>query len=158
MDLKPNNVLLKKINGVWGAVICDFGFACRVNTIHRIPVSTRNYTAPEQLRENQQAHPSMDMWNLGLIVVELIRGPHANEFLSINERDFPEKDFQNPEKLPDIYEHWLTLHLNMIQKLHLDHPIERLGYRLLGLSPSFRPTEEEVIIETMNIAYKNTCV
>ena len=72
-DLKPANILYK--DGVY--MIGDFGFAVLAGTIktvnHECNVGSPLYMAPESL-ENNKYNFSTDMWAIGIILYEMIKG------------------------------------------------------------------------------------
>ena len=71
-DMKPENILL--IPGSTTLVkIADFGSACRIGAKHFDYIQSRFYRAPEVLLGIEYG-PPMDMWSLGIILVELLTG------------------------------------------------------------------------------------
>ncbi|OMJ76078.1 hypothetical protein SteCoe_24641 [Stentor coeruleus] len=99
-DIKPDNIL---INSKGDLKLCDFG-VCRelansaalCNTF----VGTMTYMSPERLFRNAYGYPG-DIWSVGLIVTELIRGfypyPKPGNFIEMVE------NLQNlpPPQLPN---------------------------------------------------------
>uniref|UniRef100_T1J966 cyclin-dependent kinase n=1 Tax=Strigamia maritima TaxID=126957 RepID=T1J966_STRMM len=72
-DVKPENILITK-EGV--IKLCDFGFA-RILTPgenYTDYVATRWYRAPELLVGDTQYGPPVDVWAIGCVFAELIRG------------------------------------------------------------------------------------
>jgi serine/threonine-protein kinase len=68
-DVKPSNFLLRRDGRV---VLTDFGVACTIGTrTGQAPEGTLAYMAPEQ-RRGDAAHPSFDVFALGLCLKELI--------------------------------------------------------------------------------------
>uniref|UniRef100_A0A8C5W3X6 Mitogen-activated protein kinase n=2 Tax=Microcebus murinus TaxID=30608 RepID=A0A8C5W3X6_MICMU len=78
-DLKPSNVLLDA-NCV--VKLCDFGLARSLSNFPEGPegqaltqyVATRWYRAPEVLLSSSWYTPGVDMWSLGCILGEMLRG------------------------------------------------------------------------------------
>ncbi|UYV64244.1 CDKL1 [Cordylochernes scorpioides] len=78
-DVKPENILLNK-EGV--VKLCDFGFARTImNMVWTGPVenytdyvATRWYRAPELLVGDTQYGPPVDVWAIGCVAAELMRG------------------------------------------------------------------------------------
>jgi len=138
-DLKPNNMLLS-IHGVLKLV--DFGLAHgdfdgkESHTVSMV-LGTRAYMAPERLDGAEDA-PSADVYALGLILFELLRGKPMS--LSLNPRHH---SVRLEEKLAQ-----LTLE-------HLDAPVrKRLHSLIRGLleyEPEDRPTHLEASHELKRI-------
>ncbi|XP_044730258.1 cyclin-dependent kinase-like 4 isoform X2 [Chrysoperla carnea] len=72
-DIKPENILLTH-NGV--VKLCDFGFARMLSPGENYTdyVATRWYRAPELLVGDTQYGPQVDIWAIGCLTAELIRG------------------------------------------------------------------------------------
>ncbi|CAL4111675.1 unnamed protein product, partial [Meganyctiphanes norvegica] len=72
-DVKPENILLTK-DGV--VKLCDFGFARMLSPEENYTdyVATRWYRAPELLVGDTQYGPPVDVWAIGCVLAELVRG------------------------------------------------------------------------------------
>ena len=72
-DVKPENILLTKDCIV---KLCDFGFARTMspNENYTDYVATRWYRAPELLVGDTQYGPAVDVWAIGCVAAELMRG------------------------------------------------------------------------------------
>ncbi|XP_023231515.1 cyclin-dependent kinase-like 1 [Centruroides sculpturatus] len=72
-DVKPENILLTK-EGI--VKLCDFGFARTLSPAENYTdyVATRWYRAPELLVGDTQYGPSVDIWAIGCVTAELMRG------------------------------------------------------------------------------------
>lgn len=72
-DVKPENILLTKDCVV---KLCDFGFARTLspNENYTDYVATRWYRAPELLVGDTQYGPAVDVWAIGCVAAELMRG------------------------------------------------------------------------------------
>ncbi|KAK7083901.1 Cyclin-dependent kinase-like 1 [Halocaridina rubra] len=72
-DVKPENILLTK-EGV--VKLCDFGFARMINPGENYTdyVATRWYRAPELLVGDTQYGPAVDVWAIGCVLAEMVRG------------------------------------------------------------------------------------
>lgn len=81
-DLKPANVLLQKIDGRYIAKVADFGLAKVLGsggdgirkTRSGIAMGTPAYMAPEQVRDAASVDARADIWALGAMLFELVRG------------------------------------------------------------------------------------
>ncbi|XP_050294076.1 cyclin-dependent kinase-like 4 isoform X2 [Anthonomus grandis grandis] len=72
-DIKPENILLTS-NGV--VKLCDFGFARMLNPGENYTdyVATRWYRSPELLVGDTQYGTPVDIWAIGCVMAELIKG------------------------------------------------------------------------------------
>ncbi|XP_076366351.1 cyclin-dependent kinase-like 4 isoform X1 [Tachypleus tridentatus] len=72
-DVKPENILLTK-DGI--VKLCDFGFARTLSPGENYTdyVATRWYRAPELLVGDTQYGPAVDVWAIGCVTAELMRG------------------------------------------------------------------------------------
>lgn len=72
-DIKPENILLTS-NGV--VKVCDFGFARMLSPGENYTdyVATRWYRSPELLVGDTQYSTPVDVWAIGCVMAELIRG------------------------------------------------------------------------------------
>ncbi|KAF8791023.1 cyclin-dependent kinase-like 4 isoform X1 [Argiope bruennichi] len=72
-DVKPENILITK-DGI--VKLCDFGFARTLSPGENYTdyVATRWYRAPELLVGETQYGPAVDVWAIGCVTAELMRG------------------------------------------------------------------------------------
>ncbi|XP_015921945.2 cyclin-dependent kinase-like 4 isoform X2 [Parasteatoda tepidariorum] len=72
-DVKPENILLTR-DGI--VKLCDFGFARNLSPGENYTdyVATRWYRAPELLVGDTHYGPEVDVWAIGCVAAELIRG------------------------------------------------------------------------------------
>ncbi|XP_064090290.1 cyclin-dependent kinase-like 4 isoform X2 [Macrobrachium nipponense] len=72
-DVKPENILLTK-DGV--VKLCDFGFARMLSPGENYTdyVATRWYRAPELLVGDTQYGPAVDVWAIGCVLAEMVKG------------------------------------------------------------------------------------
>ena len=81
-DIKPQNVRVFDYAGDPHQVkLLDFGIAQRADADERLTATgeilgTFRYMSPEQLR-SQRVTPASDLYSLGLVLLELLQGPHA---------------------------------------------------------------------------------
>lgn len=74
LDLKPSNLLL---NGRGQLKLSDWGAARHVGTVPTKSAGTLLYAAPERLQGRHPppaVAPSMDVWSVGCILAEMVRG------------------------------------------------------------------------------------
>ncbi len=74
-DLKPGNVLVKKINGVPYPVLIDFGIAMQQGDQSDLNFGTRGYSAPEQIK-GQAVNQRTDLYALGVLFGHLLLTAH----------------------------------------------------------------------------------
>lgn len=72
-DLKPENILMKESNQI---KVCDFGIASNKDLLPWKLVQTGPYRAPEVTLEIHPYTPAIDMWSLGLILLQAFFGRH----------------------------------------------------------------------------------
>lgn len=80
LDIKPQNILLKKQNGSWTALLADLGSIEKVGDVIAEPKCTIWFRAPELYTLTQRgqvitADTASDIWSAGLILAGLIRAP-----------------------------------------------------------------------------------
>jgi len=109
-DIKPSNILL---NSDCSLKICDFGLARSLDkeSIQTDYIETRWYRAPEILLGSQQYSFAIDMWSVGCLFGEILKGrPLFPGTSTINQLDpllsgaFQKCLIKNPFFLPFIME------------------------------------------------------
>jgi serine/threonine-protein kinase len=74
-DMKAENILLERENGVWTPKITDFGLSRVVDTIDAVYNSsigyTYNYAAPEQI-QNRLIQKNVDLWSVGVLIYRIV--------------------------------------------------------------------------------------
>lgn len=146
MDMKSANVLLRFSSEGVKAYICDLGRVRKKDERLEMPISTRGYIAPEQIVKNVACAPSMDMWNIGLIALELAYGVSKNLYLFSENRRFKDEDFFQSAKYPAIQARWRVIRAAILDLLS-GSLLDPLIRRLLSLDPSQRPSAAEVVAE-----------
>ncbi len=76
-DLKAQNILLHREDGVWTPKITDFGLSRQINgetTMANSAIGlTYAYAAPEQI-QNKKINKNVDLWSAGIIIYRIIEG------------------------------------------------------------------------------------
>lgn len=95
-DLKPDNVLLRNVEGGWEPVIIDLGIAKwlahEAATATGSVFGTPHYMSPEQFRDTKHVGPATDRYALAVISFELLTGD-----LPYDGRSLPELLHQHME-------------------------------------------------------------
>lgn len=160
-DLKPENILL---GSDWKIMITDFGAAkfldendsannnsrsnsraASINTAMENEdsgdsngsfVGTAEYISPELLRYNESSFAS-DYWSLGCIIYQMFVG--IPPFKASNEYETFERIVELNYSFPDPNKYPIPSSVvDIIQKLLLEDPIERLGSDSIKLQPWFK--------------------
>ena len=127
-DLKPANILFKKLPDGYRALISDFG-TCRIaGTEIDIDSGSILYMAPERLKTRKiRAKESQDLWALGFCIFELIYGEDANPFFELQRENF----------LPPSVR-WQGAYKKLMNKLAGPEPINVLLRSLFDMKPEKR--------------------
>ncbi len=92
-DLKPNNVLVKKMNGVPCPVLIDFGISMTREDEAHLNFGTLGYSSPEQLK-GEKLDQRSDLFSLGVLFGGLL--------LTVYNQDM---DIESPETLNNALKH-----------------------------------------------------
>ena len=137
-DIKLENILIFQENGRLIPKICDFNnslindesdFSNIMMSINREFSSTRT-TPPEILFQTENYSYSSDMWNLGVLIFNIIYTEYPFDYFSIHKlSDFENKEYKrlfycNPEVLNDFIENLLDVNckLRINSTDALNHP------------------------------------
>jgi serine/threonine protein kinase len=132
-DLKAENILMSREDGVWTPKITDFGLSREVSNSTNITNSAVGisyaYAAPEQIL-NQKIYRNVDIWAMGVIIYRII----ANELPFGNKENADKKSVNTqleiskkitsnelPEKLDSLDEPFRS----MIKRCLVRDPLER---------------------------------
>lgn len=78
-DLKPSNILLQSVSGIEYAKVMDFGIAKvlgagKAHTATSAKLGTIAYMSPEQVRSPKSVDARSDIYSLGVVLHEVLRG------------------------------------------------------------------------------------
>eukprot|EP00750_Incisomonas_marina_P007972 INCI15118.1.p1 GENE.INCI15118.1~~INCI15118.1.p1 ORF type:complete len:1048 (-),score=154.30 INCI15118.1:213-3356(-) len=85
-DLKPDNILVMKPGDFSTIRVADFGISQQSKLRLKVPCGTARYCAPEIFRDPCRFGPPVDVWSLGIIVVQFVMGKHP--FAELQGKDF----------------------------------------------------------------------
>lgn len=77
-DLKSQNILIQRDNGIWTPKITDFGLSRNVGSSTSITNSSIGlsyaYAAPEQILNEKKISKNVDLWAAGVIIYRILAG------------------------------------------------------------------------------------
>ncbi len=139
LDFKSSNILVDETGKHCKACICDFDRTAPKGTSIEMPVTTREYTAPEAWVEHTAATKSLDLWGLGLVLLELRYGIQSNAYF-VYVRSLGENDpFQNSDYFSDLRKTWIDLREKVVGTLPHHDWYNQIIEQLLSLDPTQRP-------------------
>ena len=132
-DLKAENILMTREDGVWTPKITDFGLSREVEDAANITNSAVGisyaYAAPEQIL-NQKIYRNVDIWAVGVIIYRIIAdelpfsGKHEGDNKSVNSQlEISKKIISND--LPDKLETLAEPYRAMIKRCFVTDPLTR---------------------------------
>ncbi|KAJ3076539.1 serine/threonine protein kinase psk1 [Podochytrium sp. JEL0797] len=120
-DLKPENVLLDAHGHV---LLTDFGLSKVV--LETLTVcGTIEYMAPEVLNETLLYGGAVDFWSLGIVLFDFLAG--SPPFKGSNRKKIMDAIMHQKPKFPKFF---LPQATNLIGKLLVKDPTDRIGYKL----------------------------
>lgn len=132
-DLKAENILMTREDGVWTPKITDFGLSREVDDKADITNSAVGisyaYAAPEQIL-NQKIYRNVDIWAVGVIIYRVIAdelpfsGKHDGDHKSVNSQlEISKKIISNdlPDKLNTLAEPYQSI----IKRCFVTDPLAR---------------------------------
>lgn len=104
-DLKPANVLVRRDSAGYAACVCDFGMTKEAGARMTPGAVTLWYRAPELLQGCGNYGATADVWSLGCVLFEMLRGQplfagesEAEQLRLISARCGPLEGFPGPEE------------------------------------------------------------
>lgn len=145
-DLKAQNILIHRENGIWVPKIADFGLSRYVKggdlSVSNSSIGiTFAYAAPEQIR-NQKIFKNVDLWALGVIVYHILSG--ALPFC-----DLGSEDNKDPQSQLEVSRRIINLELpdNLDS---IAEPYQKIIRRCLVLDPTERAQSAEELLELLD--------
>lgn len=138
-DITSNNIVIENSRTAW---LIDFGnvVPLRVEKAFSGGYTTRRMTPPEQLQESWMPAPSMDIWMLGLVALEVLTYEAPFYILS---KKFNSDDFSNPDRFEEIRCQWESLAQEMCLSLP-QKGFPEIFVRMFSVNPQLRPTAQEI--------------
>lgn len=132
-DLKAENILMTREDGVWTPKITDFGLSREIEDVANITNSAVGisyaYAAPEQIL-NQKIYRNVDLWAVGVIIYRIIAGElpfsgkHDGDHKSVNSQlEISKKIVSN--ELPDKLETLPQPYRSIIKRCFVTDPLSR---------------------------------
>lgn len=144
-DMKSQNILLHREDGVWTPKITDFGLSREIlgdaNITNSAIGLSYAYAAPEQI-QNKKIYKNVDLWAVGIIAYRII----ANELPFKGRVGGDSKSTQSQLELSRK-----IINLELPEKLNtLPEPYQTLIRRCLVLDPMERAQTAEDLIQCLN--------
>lgn len=149
-DLKAQNILLHREDGVWTPKITDFGLSRQTSGNSTVTNSAVGlsyaYAAPEQI-QNRKIYKNVDLWAAGVVIYRIVAGELPFK---------PEKSDNSRSTQAQLQISQKIINLELPQKLpELPEPYLSMIRRCLVLDPQQRADKAEDLIKIMNgDAYK----
>ncbi len=143
-DLKSQNILMQRENGVWSPKITDFGLARVVadNTVTDTSVGlSYAYASPEQI-QNRKIYKNVDLWAAGVIIYRIIAGelPFRNESAG---------EDQNSRSQSELIRKIIQLELPA-KLFSLPEPFQSMIRRCLVLDSQARTQSADELLQMMD--------
>jgi serine/threonine protein kinase len=144
-DMKCQNILINREDGVWMPKITDFGLSRQLggdsSTTNSAVGLSFAYAAPEQIA-NQKIHKNVDLWAVGVILYRIIAGELPFQSTKGIDNRSSQSQLELSQKI---------LNLELPQKLEeLQEPYQAMIKRCLVIDPQQRVQSAEELIEMLN--------
>lgn len=144
-DMKSQNILINREDGVWTPKIIDFGLSRILSGEYTATNSavglTFAYAAPEQIR-NQKIYKNVDLWAIGVIIYRVIAGELPFQAARHEDSHSAQSQLELSQKITN---------LDLPEKLErLPEPYRSMIKRCLVVDPSKRVATAEDLLEMLN--------
>ncbi|WP_282773828.1 serine/threonine-protein kinase [Phaeodactylibacter xiamenensis] len=144
-DMKCQNILMHREDGVWTPKITDFGLSRQLGGNHTITNSAVGlsfaYAAPEQIK-NQKIYKNVDLWAVGVIIYRIVAGELPFETNNEGDQHSSQSQLELSQKI---------IKLKLPEKLeHLQEPYRTLVKRCLVSEPKERAQSPQELIDILN--------
>lgn len=144
-DMKCQNILIHREDGVWTPKITDFGLSRQLGGNHTITNSAVGlsfaYAAPEQIK-NQKIYKNVDLWAVGVIIYRIVAGELPFEANREGDKASSQSQLELSQKI---------VKLELPEKLeHLQEPYRTLVKRCLVSEPKERVQSPQELIDILN--------
>jgi len=153
LDMKPSNILLHKTKErILRPDICDYDRTGQEGEVATGLISIYEYSAPEIFKTGEDGglkwvkRPSIDLWALGLILLELFQGKGKNLYLH-RDRSGRLHNFVAARDFARVRALIEELQEEIVSQLDTDCVASPIIERLLDLNPDNRLPAEEVAEE-----------
>ncbi|CAK7562695.1 MAG: putative serine/threonine-protein kinase iks1 [Sporothrix epigloea] len=148
-DLKPSNCLLHREGRIVTCLISDFGEVQAENVVRKSTgtTGTISYCAPEVLRQNPTTGlygnftTKSDVFSLGMILYFMCFGR-----LPYRSANAANEELEDIDELRAEISHWKGFHDERRERPDLPSKLYQLLTRMLSVSPSDRPSANEVLL------------
>lgn len=132
-DMKCQNILIHREDGVWTPKITDFGLSRQLSgdsiTTNSAVGLSFSYAAPEQIR-NQKIHKNVDLWAVGVIIYRVIAGELPFQVSKKGDERHSQSQLELSQKitnleLPDKLERLPEPYRSVIKRCLVVEPAER---------------------------------
>lgn len=144
-DMKSQNILINREDGVWTPKIIDFGLSRILNgefTATNSAVGlTFAYAAPEQIR-NQKIYKNVDLWAIGVIIYRVIAGELPFQAARHEDSHSAQSQLELSQKITN---------LDLPEKLErLPEPYRSMIKRCLVIDPAKRVATAQDLLDMLN--------
>lgn len=150
-DLKSQNILVHRDNGIWTPVITDFGLSKRIGGDTTLTNSSIGlsyaYAAPEQIK-NEKTYKNVDLWATGVIIFRILTGELPFQSARGDDEKSASSQIEMTNKI---------LNLELPEKLYsIPEPYQGMIKRCLVLNPRERAQSAEELIGFLDVGFMSS--